>query len=644
MDFFARQEQSRRRTRYLVILFALAFIAVGVAVATVVAFLFEYLPSLDTATLSTTMSGGRSGAVAQTFFATIGIVLLLMLIASAGRTAMLSRGGASVARMLGATEVHADSTDLLHRRLSNVVEEMAIAAGIPVPDIFVLEAESGINAFAAGLEQSDAAVAVTRGALERLSRAELQGVIAHEFSHILNGDMRINQRLIGFSFGILVLAMAGRWLLHSTRLARSTRNKGAAIGVILGLALLILGSIGIFFGRLIKAAVSRQREMLADASAVQFTREPEGLAGALKKIGGFTTEFRSAEVEEVAHMLFGRGSRAFRGWFATHPPILERIRALEPGFSAADLQPLPETLPSVADDHEEHALSAAAPFDRSGAEISVAAAGQIESAGVGSQLHAAIPEDLHAAAHSHEASWLLVLALVCAGDRGFRQSRRAFLEQRLGRQRTQLCLRLADSVAALDIGLRLPLLELCMPALRQRPDTQLQFLLELVGELTLQRSSSELFDFVLPRVLTAWLGRRVEIKPPRRSERMRRSEALNVTLATVASYGHGDSAAAEAAYRAGLQAADARDRLKAMPIAAHDPTLLQRLDTALDSLRHVPARAKRGVLEAVLVTIRHDRTVSIEETELFRAIAATLDVPAPPLPSGRVMHRCGGGL
>ena len=382
MDFFARQEQSRRTTRYLVLLFALAFLAIGLAAAIVVAIVFEFLPSLDTPMLSTTIASGDAWAIGP-FFATIGIVLLLMLIASAGRSAMLARGGASVARALGGTEVHVDSTDPLHRRLVNVVEEMAIAAGVPVPDVFVLESEPGINAFAAGLEQSDAAVAVTRGALDRLSRAELQGVIAHEFSHILNGDMRINQRLMGFSFGILVLALAGRWMLHSTRLARSTRNKGAAIGVILGLSLLVIGSIGVFFGRLIKAAVSRQREMLADASAVQFTREPEGLAGALKKIGGFTTEFQSTEAEEVAHMLFGRGSRAFSGWFATHPPIADRIRALEPSFTEQDFVYQSDAIPPDADTtSDEHAVSAAAPLSQARAEISVAAAGSIEGMNV----------------------------------------------------------------------------------------------------------------------------------------------------------------------------------------------------------------------------------------------------------------------
>ena len=236
----------------------------------------------------------------------------------------------------GGTAIHGDDPDPLHQRLVNVVEEMAIASGLPVPEIFVLEHEAGINAFAAGLTHNDAAIAVTRGSLERLDRAELQGVVAHEFSHILNGDMRLNQRLIGFSFGILVLWLMGRWLLRSMRFAGRSRNKGASAAVLIGIALSVIGGIGVFFSRLIKAAVARHRERLADASAVQFTRDTTGLAGALKKIGGFTAHLSSVETEEVAHMLFGRGRPSYRGFFATHPPLVDRIRALEPSFDPGD--------------------------------------------------------------------------------------------------------------------------------------------------------------------------------------------------------------------------------------------------------------------------------------------------------------------
>ena len=383
--------------------------------------------------------------------------------------------------------------------------------------------------------------------------------------------------------------------------------------------------------------MSRQRELLADASAVQFTREPEGLAGALKKIGGYGTEFSAAEAEEVAHMLFGRGARAFRGWFATHPPLIDRIRALEPGFSETDLARQADSALLSGDLAEQTRGFSAADVGLTGnPELSVADAGRIESAAIGKQLYAAIPEDLLESAHSWEASWLLVVALVCSRDAAQRDRERPFLERRLGAQRAAMCLRLAQRAAEHDVSLRLPLLELCMPALRQRPPAQLEFLLELVADLAALRDSGELFDFVLPRVLNAWLGRSVEDKPLKAGPRMRKVEALQVLLGTVASFGHQDADVAIAAWRAGLQLAGSAAVREKIQWRMRDTELLNRFDMAIDALRQQPARVKRAVLAAVVVTIRHDRRVSIEEAELFRAIAATLDVPAPPLVAGRL--------
>jgi Zn-dependent protease with chaperone function len=324
VDFFAKQEQSRRTTRYLVVMFLLAFIAIALATTVVVAAAVRMYMENNTLFLGTESWSAWTAAHGSLLLGIAAGAISAMGLASFYRAATLSRGGGQVARMLGATEITGEGSDPLRRRLINVVEEMALASGLPVPEVFVLEEEPGINAFAAGLTQSDAAIAVTRGALERLDRAELQGVIAHEFSHILNGDMRLNQQLIGMSFGILVLSLAGRWLLRTARFGRRGRNSGGmTAALLLGLALTIIGAIGVLFSRLIKAAVSRQREVLADASAVQFTREPTGLAGALKKIGGYTGRLSSVDTEEVAHMLFERGSRAFSGLFATHPPLLD---------------------------------------------------------------------------------------------------------------------------------------------------------------------------------------------------------------------------------------------------------------------------------------------------------------------------------
>src|SRR5581483_1471819 len=270
------------------------------------------------------------------------VTLAVILVASMVRTATLRGGGGGVARAAGGTLISPDTLNPPYRRLRNVVEEIAIASGVPVPEIYVLEQESAINAFAAGYTPANAAIAVTRGSLEKLNRDELQGVIAHEFSHILNGDMRLNIRLMGLVFGILVVHIVGREVLNMVgRGGGSGDRKGgnpvAAIALV-ALGLMIIGSIGVFMGRLIKAAVSRSRESLADASAVQFTRQTKGIAGALKKIAGIDEGSKlHKNAEEVSHMLFGDGI-GLSSLFATHPPIEKRIKALEPSFNLKQIE------------------------------------------------------------------------------------------------------------------------------------------------------------------------------------------------------------------------------------------------------------------------------------------------------------------
>ena len=257
--------------------------------------------------------------------------LAVIALGSGFKTLELAQGGSSVATMLGGRLVAPTTTDPDERKLRNVVEEMAIAAGVPVPQVYLLPEEQGINAFAAGHSTSDAVVAVTAGAVRLLTRDELQGVIGHEFSHILNGDMRLNLRLMGIVFGILCLAVIGRVLLYTR--SRSSKDKNPL--PLLGLALIVIGWIGVFFGRLIQAAVSRQREFLADASSVQFTRNPAGLAARSRKIGGlsFGSKLEAAHAEEASHMFFGNGmSESFFHLMETHPPLAERIRAIDPSF------------------------------------------------------------------------------------------------------------------------------------------------------------------------------------------------------------------------------------------------------------------------------------------------------------------------
>ncbi len=330
--FSSNRTKAHRKTKLLVFYFAIAVAALIVAVY------FATLIIFNGAQSHYHRSGEQPQLVLwnlQLFLGVAAGVLAVVFIGSAYKTAALAQGGSVVSEMMGGRLVKPNTTDPDERRLLNVVEEMAIASGIPMPQVYVMDEEDGINAFAAGHKPGDATVTVTRGCMKILSRDELQGVIGHEFSHILNGDMRMNLRLMGIIFGILCLAIIGRVLLQTAR--GGGRGRGQNPLPLLGLALLLIGYIGVFFGRLIQAAVSRQREFLADASSVQFTRNPGGITGALKKIGGLGetgSRISHAHAEECSHMFFGNGiSEPFIGLLETHPPLAERIRVFDPNFN-----------------------------------------------------------------------------------------------------------------------------------------------------------------------------------------------------------------------------------------------------------------------------------------------------------------------
>ncbi|MGQ9592640.1 MAG: M48 family metallopeptidase, partial [Planctomycetota bacterium] len=345
MNFFEHQERARKKTQLLVFLFALAVVGIGLGIyLTLLLVLGLARPEAEwTAGAPVVRSQPVSLWQPQLFFWSLGGTAAFVGLVSLFRTATLKQGGGVVARMLGGRLVSRDTRDLAEKRLLNIVDEMAIASGIPVPEVYVLDGESGINAFAAGFSTDQAAVAVTRGTLETLDRDELQGVIAHEFSHILNGDMRLNIRLIGILFGILAIAVTGRFILRSTAGRSSRRGKGSGAIVLLGLALMLIGYIGVVVGRMIQAAVSRQREFLADASAVQFTRNPHGIGGALLKIAQhlYGSALESPRAAEVSHLLFGEGSRPsfLASVFATHPPLEERVRRIDPSLLAGGRKP-----------------------------------------------------------------------------------------------------------------------------------------------------------------------------------------------------------------------------------------------------------------------------------------------------------------
>lgn len=623
MNFFDAQDRARRATRRLVIAYAVATALIIAGVTAIMAFaIYGHGQQPEPAVLVVT-------AVATA---------LLILGASAYKTARLNGGGGQVARDLGGTQVPPGVSDPLRRRLRNVVEEMAIASGVPVPEIYVLEQEAGINAFAAGFAPGDAAIAVTRGTLEILNRDELQGVVAHEFSHVLNGDMRLNIRMMGVLFGIMVLGLIGRLITRGSyhgNLMSSRRGKGSGPVIVIGLGLMLLGSVGVFFARLVKAAVSRQREFLADASAVQFTRQTDGIANALKKIAGYKREsyFQATDPEEVSHMLFAQGAR-FSSLFATHPPLAERIKALDPNFRMSDIGEvdLPVT-GDIAGVEERVAGFAAASSAAVTPEAISNTIGNptLEHVVYAATLRSGLPEELYAAAHAPGTAWLLALALFI--DSREQQAAPAFelLLQQLGEARCNRVRDIHSTIAAGDDRWRLPLLEIAFPALRQTPRPQLQFLVDLGRRLIELDGHISLREFCLFRILERDLQTALggSSRPIRRNvARDSVRDAAIGLLAIVATRGHEDRNKQSQAFAAGIAGFGDWAKARALPQARATAAELQDI---LDTLQFMNNAARRSMVDAVAAAITADRKLTATEAELLRAICATLNCPLPPL-------------
>jgi Zn-dependent protease with chaperone function len=630
MNFFERQEQARRQSGRLVILFALAVVAIVVAVNLVYLVAVGGFPDEGS-------PRNVLGGMLVVSLTTVGIIA----VASMHRIASLSTGGAAVALQMGGTPVPEDTTDLHYRRLRNVVEEIAIASGVPVPQLFVLEDEAAINAFAAGYAPGDAAIAVTRGALEKLNRDELQGVIAHEFSHVLNGDMRLNIRLMGLLFGILALAIIGRKVLVH---GRGSSREGIPI-ILIALTVLVVGYAGQFFGRLIKAGISRQREFLADASAVQFTRQTKGLSGALKKIGGLDggSKLASRETEEVAHMLFGDGV-GYSSLFATHPPLVQRIQALEPSFrpealveQSARWQMHP---PSGLDEDLALGLDARTPPPLPGdrAELKVTPPSVVAQVGApqsndyerAGALVSAIPEVLRRSAHERDEAPALLFGLLMAPPGKVRERQQFELSSRHDERLVRQTLDYADRLAELPRILCLPLAAMAMPSLRRRPRAELEQFMDSCYALTHADGQVSLFEYSLGRLLGSHVRQLLDPAATSRPATRRLADASAAAIevmAALAQAGHDDPAAAMRAYLAGITRVFPRLNAPYRPPA--EP--LRALDEALPRLDEVEPRGKELLLEGLVAAVSHDGRICVAEAELLRAICATLRCPLPPM-------------
>jgi Zn-dependent protease with chaperone function len=628
MNFFEAQERARKSSRALVCWFILSVVGVIVVMYLLAMFLWQLNSSNPQGIHHATDTAQLVWWDPVIFVWVSAIVGGVIMTGSLVKLVQLSAGGKVVAQDLGGRQVEPSTTDLQERRLLNVVEEMAIASGLPVPGVWIMDEEQGINAFAAGTDPTNAVIGVTRGTLERLTRSELQGVVAHEFSHILNGDMKLNMRLMGWIFGLVMLSMLGRVMLESFRFMRGSRDSKVG-GIILalvvaGLAVWLVGSIGIFFARLLQAAISRQREYLADASAVQFTRDSGGISGALKKIGGFAEHgtVRSPKAMEARHMFFAGSSLS--SLMATHPPLDKRIRAIEPQWNGVMLEGATDPVRAA---EFGGATGFSGTLERSPRRGSIDSLG--ESGRLDRHVGAAILEDVRAgnvASFSKQEAKALLLGLLVAADDGQRQTASRILEES-GLDEEVVAQVIARSVEleGYDFSRKLALVDLSLAWLRKMGRSEAREFVDASQALIAADGEVSLFEFMLQKVIERHvligLGlKQVPVMRFRKLEDLERelADLLSVFAALAGGGAVIDKAAAEYREHTGMD----------LPRHAAG---LQEVSAALLEMDAATPLVKQRILRLCGLIVTDDGHVADQEMELLRATAEAIGAPIPPL-------------
>ena len=643
MNFFESQERAQKHTTLLIVLFGVAVIALIVMANLLALVVFGFVNSQQ-------LRDGQT-FVAQMdwkMFATVGAgVSVVVLVGSLYKMMALSAGGKVVAESLGGQLIPRNTEEPNQRKLLNVVDEMAIASGTPAPPVYLLAGEPGINAFAAGFSPRDAVLGITQGAIEQLSRDQLQGVIAHEFSHIFNGDMRLNIRLIGALNGILVLGILGYYLMYSASFSgrrRGNDNSGAAI-MALAVGLMVIGFAGTFFGGLIKAAVSRQREYLADASAVQFTRNPMGIAGALKKIGGLKSGsiVRNPGAPEVSHAFFAQGVTGFTQWLSsTHPPLADRILRIDPQwdgkFDVSAPPPPAESQPPVND------TSATARTDMARNMATVAAGAAAadavammdrmaqptqESVLYARSLLAELPTAIRDAAREPYGARAVIYCLLLDKGAALREQQLALLQRRADEHVYALTTRLMPLMDGLEGKFRLPIIDIAIAALKQLSDSQYPSFKENLLALINMDARVDLFEWSLQKILFSHLEGHFDkssLKTARRVDPGQLTREFGLVLSVIAYAGSADQDSAQSAFDASAHALAANG----LALLAKDQIRMADLDQALGKLDLLAPMDRSRLLTACVISTWQDQRATPAEVELLRAFASVLDCPMPP--------------
>ncbi|EIJ42775.1 Zn-dependent protease with chaperone function [Beggiatoa alba B18LD] len=634
VDFFGQQDQARQKTRWLIIYFIIALIVI-VGFINLTFFLLGGIFHFHHYSFLQWWSSLPSHWIT-------GITLSIIIGGTIRRLYQLREGGEALAMLIGAIPVELDTYREEERRLMNVVEEMAIAAGIPVPKLYVLQKEYGINAFVAGYRPSDVTLVVTRGALEQLDRRELQGIVGHEFSHILHGDMRLNLHLIGILAGILAIGQMGFYIFsggtyqYENRLNRDLRNVYFfPLALPFSILLVSLGYIGVFCGRVIKAAISRQREFLADAAAVQYTRDPAGIVGALLKIKGhyIGSKLYNYRAEEMSHLCFGSTFSLSR-LLSTHPSLDERITRIDRAYpyrlkfgklgektTSQYTAPLSEEYLGLND-----TLTSSAPTPTTVKTV-IASIGNPtpEHLAYATNIYQQIPTDLLTLVHQQTGAKILIYALLFQGKPTDRQVRETCLSRAESTEILQQVIVVRQQLDKLGDKFRLPLLDLALPALKKLPYQARTQYLETIQQLIQSDGKVSLFEYVLETILRHQLETSY-LKPTLGQKRYTQLadvlQEISIILSLLAHVGSGKTA-----YQQALKTLTPQ-KLPFLSIAMCKP---HQLNIAISHLQQLPPQLKKQVIDACTTCILADNQVETTELEVLRAIAESLDCPMPPL-------------
>lgn len=624
MDFFEHQHHARRHTRLMLLMFVLAVTITVVMLNLLGALIWATAADMHRLPLDQ-LWRRLPGPLLP------GITLLALAVIGGGTLytrARLAGGGEAVAAMVGARRLARDSREPQERQLLNVVEEMAIASGITVPAVYVMDDEASINAFAAGYSPNQAVVAVTRGTLERLDRDELQGVVGHEFSHILNGDMRLNLHLMGVIAGLVMFGAMGRFLLRGSR-GRGKRGSDSAL-LAAGLGLWLIGSIGVLAGRLIKSAIARQREYLADASAVQFTRNPEGIAGALAKIGKLGGSIGERHAEELSHMYIGEPISSMFGWFDTHPPIARRIERLvgpaqargliaRAGDALAEASAASMSVPAAA-----YGLAGGEDPSMGGSSEVLASIGQPRPAHMlaARELIEGLPTGAGAMARSADGARTLLYALLLKD--ATRDAQAALLRDAETEAGVAQVMAWSDILRLAGPRQRMPVLELLLPTLAGLALAERESVLSRVDALVRADRQVTLSEFVIQTLCRRQLGP----PPPRvpRQDQARLEDLAPQAGLVLSLLGHAGGAGAQ-----GHAQAMTALGLPAQPMHGPGQLGVGDVEAALNALCRLAPLRKPVFIKACLALVMRDGQLNVAEGELMRLVCSALDSPLPPL-------------